>query len=418
MTEAVAVASRAAAPAFVLDLTRLVSRAGQAVDTGIDRVERAWLSWLMSLPGPVFALIRTDLGFLLLDRGGLTASAPRLRRALPEHGGGLVARKLGRIAKGRVRRALTLAAIRRRAIGRCRPNGLGPMLRRFLPNGSVYLNMGHSNLDGAVFRAVHGLPGARCVVLVHDTIPLDHPDLCRSGTEAAFARRLQAVGANADLVICTTDAVATAAARHLSRWGRVPPAVIAPLGVDRVAPDATHLPPHLPLDRPYFLALGTIEPRKNHALLLDIWTDFHARMGAYEIPRLFILGTRGWADAGFLHRLDRLPFRNDTVFEVAGLPDAAITALMERSAGLLFPSLAEGFGLPPIEAAMAGAPVVCNDLPVYRETLGDYPVYVSVTDGYLWAQTITDLAQGHRAPATRFEAPDWADHFNRVLSRI
>ena len=292
------------------------------------------------------------------------------------------------------------------------------MLRKHLPEGSLYLNTGHGNLTDAVFRAVHAIKGARCAALVHDTIPLDHPDLCRTGTGAAFARRLQSVGANADLVIYTTDTAATAAARHFARWGRVPPAVVAPLGVHWITPDMSHLPPRLPLDRPYFLAVGTIEPRKNHALLLDIWAGFHARMPADDIPRLFILGARGWADAALLDRLDRLPFRNDTVFEVAGLPDAAVAALMKRSAGLLFPSLAEGYGLPPLEAAQAGAPVVCNDLPVYRETLGDYPVYVSVTDGYLWAQTINGLAQGHRGPTKRFKAPDWADHFNRVLSRI
>lgn len=410
-------AASAAAPAFILDLTRLVSRAGHAVDTGVDRVERAWLSWLMSRPGPVFALIRTDLGFLLLDRGGL-AAALHLLRPQQEPRQGLLYRVFGRAAMGKARRALVLAGLRRRAVARCRLNRLGPMLRRFLPDGVVYLNTGHSNLDDSVFRAIHGVAGARCVVLVHDTIPLDHPDLCRAGTEADFARRLRAVGANADLAIYTTRAVAQAAERHLARWGRVPPAVIAPLGVHRVAPDTTRLTPHLPLDRPYFLALGTIEPRKNHALLLDVWADFHARMVPDDIPRLFILGARGWADAALLDRLDRLPFRNDTVFEVGGLPDGAVAALLDRSAGLLFPSLAEGFGLPPIEAAMAGVPVVCNDLPVYRETLGDYPVYVAVTDSYRWAQAITDLAQGHRASTTRFKGPDWADHFNRVLSRI
>lgn len=400
----------------MLDLSRLVVRAGKSADTGIDRVERAWLWWLLSWPGPTYALVRTNLGFLLLGREGVQALACRG----PEPGlrGRILSDLFGSSISARTQRAVVMAGLRLRAIDRCLPDGLGAMLRKHLPAGTRYLNTGHSNLDEAVFRAVHSVKGTCCAVLVHDTIPLDQPDLCRFGTQQVFTRRLAAVGAHADLVICTTRVTAAAVERHLARLGRVPPVVIAPLGVTPVLPDASRLPACLPLDRPFFIALGTIEPRKNHALLLDVWEQFHARMSNGDIPRLFILGARGWADAALLRRLDRLPFRNDTLFEIAGVPDAAIAALLERSAGLLFPSLAEGFGLPPIEAAIVGAPVVCNDLPVYRETLNDYPVYAKVTGSYPWAQAITDLAQGHRAPTRRFERPDWADHFNRVLSRI
>jgi glycosyltransferase involved in cell wall biosynthesis len=388
-------------PAILLDLTRLASRAGYAVDTGIDRVERAWLDRLASLPGPICALVRTRLGFLLLDRKGLGGVAPRLQRLTPGRGA----------LAGRLRRARLFGAMRVQARARCRPAGLGAMLRAYLPDGTVYLNVGHSNLEDSVFRAVHSVEGARCAALIHDVIPLDRPDLCRAGTEASFARRLHAVGAHADLAIYTTRAVADAAERHLGHLGRIPPAVIAPLAAPPVRPDVSLLPRRLPLDRPYFLTVGTIEPRKNHALLLDIWDGFHARLPAPDIPRLFILGARGWADAALL-------YRDETVFEIPGLPDAAIAALMQKTAGLLFPSLAEGFGLPPLEAAQAGAPVVCNDLAVYRETLGDYPVYAPVTDRYPWERAITDLAQGLGTPSKGFKGPDWADHFNPVLSRM
>lgn len=395
-------------PVVLLDLTRLVSRAGHAVDTGIDRVERAWLERIITLPGPVFGLVRTRHGFLLLDRTGLERLAPRLRRGLPPRSA----------LAGRIRRARLLGALRLGARARCRPWGLGAMLRAHLPEGVVWLNTGHANLEDEVFRALHSVPRARAVVLIHDTIPLDHPDLCRAGTEAGFARRLRAVAKHADLVIYTTRAAAGAAERHLARMGRIPPAVIAPLAAPPVRADMSLVPRGLPFDRPFFLALGTIEPRKNHALLLDVWDGFHAGMAARDIPRLFILGARGWADAALFDRLDRLPWRNDTVFETGPLPDGAVAALMARTAGLLFPSLAEGFGLPPLEAAEAGAPVVCADLAVYRETLGEYPVYAPATDRYLWTKAITDLAQGLGTPGTGFKRFDWADHFNPVLSRI
>jgi glycosyltransferase involved in cell wall biosynthesis len=95
---------------------------------------------------------------------------------------------------------------------------------------------------------------------------------------------------------------------------------------------------------------------------------------------------------------------------------------LQGAAGALFPSLAEGYGLPPIEAAALGVPVICNDLPVYREILGDIPVYASVLDRYLWRTTINDLTKDQRAEQqtnlTRkplITRPNWKNHFNLVL---
>jgi len=87
---------------------------------------------------------------------------------------------------------------------------------------------------------------------------------------------------------------------------------------------------------------------------------------------------------------------------------------------LLFPSRAEGFGLPPIEAAALGVPVVCSDLPVIREVLGDIPVYLDATKRYQWKQITQSLLKGHRADKKlraegAFSPPTWDDHFNNVL---
>ncbi|MDE3081533.1 MAG: glycosyltransferase, partial [Paracoccaceae bacterium] len=85
------------------------------------------------------------------------------------------------------------------------------------------------------------------------------------------------------------------------------------------------------------------------------------------------------------------------------------------------PSLAEGYGLPPLEAAALGVPVVCNDLPIYRETLGDSAVYAPITESYSWRKEILNLlaaypdaTQGNRRAG--LTVPTWADHFGRVLT--
>lgn len=404
--------------ARLLDLTRLVSRVGLGPPTGIDRVERAYLDALLARPEPLFALIRTTLGYVLVGAVGTAALRDRLS-GVTDWG---AADLLGRLSQRRApMRARAEADLRRLALGRARPGGLARLLAQHLPAGTAYLNVGHSDLAQVVFDAVRRLPGARITVMIHDTIPLDHPEFAAPGMPEAFAARLQRVGAAADLVLYNSAHSRRTAEAAFGRWGRVPPGLVAPLGVALVPPDPTRLPPGLALDRPYFLALGTIEPRKNLGFLLDLWNDFVSDPRPGGVPTLLIVGRRGWADAALLARLDGL-LPGGPVRELGGLPDGAVAALMVGAAGLLFPSLAEGYGLPPIEAAALGVPVVCNPLDIYQETLGNYPVYAPVRDRYLWRKAVTDLtaraggssgATGQRQAA--LPAPSWETHFKPVL---
>lgn len=394
-----------------------MSRAGLGPATGIDRVELAYLDRLLAEPEPLFALVRTTLGFVLLDRAGATAVRDRLTGRAPWGGADL----LGRLSQPQApMRARAESDLRRLCIGRARPAWLARLLRRRLPVGTAYLNVGHSNLSQVVFDAVGRLPGRQITVMVHDTIPLDHPGLSRPDIPARFAERLKRVGAMADLVLYNSVQSQRDAERHFRGWGPVPEGAVAPLGVDVPVPDPAALPAGLDLARPYFVTLGTIEPRKNLGFLLDLWEAMAADPPPQGLPRLFIVGRRGWADPAFFDRLDALP-QGGAVRVLGGLPDGAAAALLQGAAGLLFPSLAEGYGLPPLEAAALGVPVICNDLAIYRETLGDSVVYAPITESYAWRKEIINLlaaypdgTQGNRRVG--LTVPTWADHFRRVLT--
>jgi glycosyltransferase involved in cell wall biosynthesis len=382
----------------LIDLTRLVSRLGGAPLTGIDRVEHAWLCALLVRPDPVWALVRTRAGFVLLDRPGMTqVAAWACGTALPPTD------LLSRVTRWRQPlRARAESAARSVAAGRTWRGGLARLLSR-LPAGVSYLNLGHANLTAGVMRAVRSLPGARIAVLLHDTIPLDHPAFVTPGTTAAFARKVAAAG-EADLLVFSTAAARAAARRHLPEKAAT---VVAPLGAGIPLPGAM---PRLPgLTRPFFVMLGTIEPRKNHALILDVWE------GLPDPPGLVIAGRRGWADPALFARLDALKARLPQVIEAPGLPDTAVAALLQGARSLLFPSFAEGFGLPPVEALALGTPVLAADLPVLREVLGSNAVYLPPTEPYPWRDEILRALSDprpHRAPVTPLP---WESHVNAVL---
>lgn len=382
-------------PGRLLDITRLVSRVGRGPLTGIDRVERAYLAEIARRGDPAHLLLRTPLGFLWLPK----QAGPRILKAAGgAEGSAVVPRELATDRSSRL--------------------GLAAMIRRNMPRGGRYLNVGHSNLSDRTLRQI-GRGGLRISVMIHDTIPLDFPHYGGPGAAARFDTLLHAVAGHADDIICTARSTAADVERACRGRSRIPPTRIACLGTETLPADPESMAIAARRDRPYFVSLGTIEPRKNHRLLLDIWDELTRTLPADRVPDLLVIGARGWNNADVFARLDRHRRPETRVHEMSGLGDGMVTALLLRARALLMPSVTEGFGMPVAEAASLGTPVVCTDLPVYRETVGDYPVYAPPHDMYPWVKTIIRLAGGQASDAMRVprQVPNWADHFSIVLDR-
>ncbi|SIT85316.1 glycosyltransferase family 4 protein [Pontibaca methylaminivorans] len=395
-------------PARLLDISRLISRAGRTA-TGVDRVECAYLAHLARREAPLFLLSRLPGGHVLIAPPECDALAARLSGAIPWGAPDLAA--LLRPRRPRLMRRAE-SDLRRLAHARCGRGGLAAMLRRHLPAGSHYFNVGHVNLTHDVFGALSqaGMPAA---VMIHDAIPLDFPQYQREGTPARFAAMLDRVRRHAGCVIYNSRHSRERAEFHMSHQGTPPPGLVAPLGIDPAVPDPRALPAGLPPSRPYFVALGTIEPRKGHGLLLDVWDRLAADLPAP--PMLLICGNRGWNNHDVFARLDRLG-ADAPVRELAGLSDGAVAALLGGARALLCPSRAEGFGLPAVEAAAMGTRIVCTDLPARREVLGALPVYLPAEDCYQWRDAVIRLTEDRGAAPECFPAPAWDDHFGLVLS--
>ena len=380
----------------VLDLSRSFSRLGRAAATGIDRVERAYLNEIIRRGG--WGIIRTPRGFLLFE-------PDRLGR-LPEY--------LDRTDLDGADQASTIRAI---ASSRSSSLSIRKIMWR-MPNGLAYINVGHTNLNPQTMRAMMEMPDHSKVVMIHDTIPIDHPDFQTETSRAKFVERLTTVINFANHIVVPSDEVRENVERRMVGTGHRVPVVVSPLGVDIGS---------TPLDyerseRPYFVVLGTIEPRKNHKLLLDIWERMNRKMDEQRIPELRIIGERGWGNKEVFDILDNSPMMGRTVFELGPLSDREMKRHLVGATALLFPSLAEGYGLPPFEAASFGVPSICAPLRPTEIHLGDMAIYADTDDMYQWFQAIRELAsedkatQNKRSMALRsFQLPTWEKHFDRVF---
>lgn len=282
--------------------------------------------------------------------------------------------------------------------------------------GQIYLNVGHTGLNSphlAPWLKQHRL---KPVFLIHDLIPITHPQYCREGEDERHGERMTHALQSASGIIVNSAATETDLATFAMEMEMpIPACAMAWLGVDEPAP---HLPAAVP-DRPYFVLVGTIEARKNHLLILQVWRDLVARLGD-QAPQLVIIGQRGWEAQEVFDLLDNPGPLEDHVVELGRCDDARMQALIAGARALLMPSFVEGYGLPLVEALEFGAPVIASDLPVFREIAGDIPEYCDPNDQSGWVSTIEAYAgdgparQDHLKRMAGFRPTRWHDHFERV----
>ena len=282
-----------------------------------------------------------------------------------------------------------------------------------------FFNTGHSGLDSIDYGQRLQRYQLKPIFFIHDLIPLTHPEYCRPGESDLHRVRINTMIDSGYGVIANSEATLTALADYAKTNGvLMPPAVVARLAPAELSASVDGAF----LNKPYFVMLGTIEPRKNHWLVLQLWRQLIEQWGE-NAPCLVIIGQRGWECENVVDLLERCEHLNGFVFEYSVCSDQDLANWLKHSQALLFPSFTEGYGMPLIEALALGVPVIANDLPAFHEIAGDIPEYIDPLDGKQWGAMIMAYAQKNsvvREEQCRrmaaLEVPTWAAHFDEVES--
>lgn len=287
-----------------------------------------------------------------------------------------------------------------------------------LPRNALYLNVAQHGFEVPRFFAwLDGRPDVLPVFLVHDLLPLDYPEYFRPGYKRLFTRRVDTIVRHARAIVTTSRAVGERIGEEYRLRGRpMVPLHVEPLPSPLAAQSITATADPELRRTPYFVVLGTIEPRKNHLLLLNVWRRMAEEMA--QPPKLVIAGTRGWENEQVWDVLDRSTIVRPHLQECSGLADPALVRILANARALLMPSFAEGYGLPVVEALSLAAPVIASDIPVFREIAHGRAVYRHPLDGPGWRQAIEafaadshPLATEARTAAAAFAPPNWPGYF-------
>lgn len=269
----------------------------------------------------------------------------------------------------------------------------------------------HSDLFAHVERLK--LDGVGLIAVIYDLIPLTHPQFYDTRLVEVFSEWFDWITRTADGYMAISATVRDQVREELQQR----------LGIEQADKrwfDFSHLGSELDLHctdatveprlkalfstpEPVFLMVSTIEPRKNHAYLLDA---FERAWAAGSNARLCIAGRVGWKCDSLLARVRNHAELNQRLFMFNDLNDTSLEHAYSHASALVFPSFVEGFGLPLVEAMQRGLPAMGSDIAVFREIGGQFMAYFDLQNPQSLADLVTNFERSGQFPATR-DVADW-----------
>ena len=413
-------------PFVAYDLTRLFLAPAHVTPRGIDRVDLGYARhFLADWPGDAAATLLSPFGLRVLERREALRVVDfaeahwkegchpcddrllnRVKRKLADRSDGSHVIKIGsrgRQIAGMMRQVLRHAG---RIAGASRSHAIA--------RNGIYLNTGQMGI--AVPQLLSWLaarPDIRSVFMLHDLIPIEYAQFVPALSSYFHNNMVTNAMAHASGLITTTKTMGHAIQQEFMRRGHPGmPVLSEPLPVSPSFLNGRSADERLS-QAPYFVIVGSIELRKNHALLLEVWRELLRTEGA-RTPVLVMAGTRWNGHEAVTGAVNASPELRDVIIEVGGMSTPALHQLISNARGLLMPSFAEGFGLPIIEAQALGVPVIASDNAVHRETGGGGVRYINPCDVAGWADAIRAIMASPLSAAPCGAIRTWPDYFRRI----
>jgi glycosyltransferase involved in cell wall biosynthesis len=271
--------------------------------------------------------------------------------------------------------------------------------------------------------------GVGIVSVIYDLIPLTHPQFCDAGLVKVFDSWFDWIAKTADGFMAISKTISDQVDAEIERrLGKVEAAkrwhghfhLGSELDLLR---DEARLNPDLQRmfgdPAPVYLMVSTIEPRKNHAYLMDAFERLWAQGSN---ARLCIIGKIGWKCEALVERIKQHPQWGKRLFMFNRINDKGLEFAYANARALVFPSYVEGFGLPLVEAMQRGLPAMASDIPVFREIGGEFMAYFDLADPQSLADRVLQFESTGSFPALRpvcdWQWIGWREASQQLISGI
>jgi glycosyltransferase involved in cell wall biosynthesis len=260
-------------------------------------------------------------------------------------------------------------------------------------NKVIYFDASHQGLarnKNLLDQFLHATK-AKATVYLHDLIPITHPEYTRAGQTDIFKRYIDNILSHKPDCICASRYTENIVKEYAKAQDyQVTSLQVCYPQINPPATDSANVSNYIRelAKQDYCIIVGTIEPRKNHLMLLNIWRSF-VDSGVLNIPKLYIVGARGWENEQVIDMLERCSQIQPFIEEINGANDTEVKYLLKSSRSLLFPSFVEGYGLPLIEAQNLGKPIIASNISVFNEIVtNNNAKLISLDRIDLWKQAI------------------------------
>jgi glycosyltransferase involved in cell wall biosynthesis len=249
-----------------------------------------------------------------------------------------------------------------------------------LESGSIFFDIDgiwHISISRSTLYPVLKSNNIKIAVFVYDVVPIMYPQYVHQNTLFLFMRYFGAVLLFSDLIIVSAESTIKAIKNICNELDiSMRNSAVIPLALDFHNNNSPNQKIRKKIqrivdNRKYLLIVGTIEPRKNHAVVLDA---FEERLFAMGLSLIFA-GRIGWKIEQFKTRIDSHQQLDRKLFLINDANDNEIEYLYKHAYFTVMPSFVEGFGLPLVESINAKTPVIASDIPVFREVGGNFCDY-------------------------------------------